>query len=180
MLYCHSTRTVTLRDMDTEARTGTFERLTVAEAAERLGVTPNAVRQRMRRGSIRYEKDENGLTFVYLHPEDTRRDDGERVTERVQDTNSDASHDTLIEELQEQNRRLWQELADRSEELRRRDHIIMSLTQRIPELEPVQHEAKPETPEASETPVDTPSGTHAPEMQPKSHRRSWWRRFFDL
>ena len=52
--------------------------------------------------------------------------------------------------------------------------LLMSLTQRIPELE-----ARSEIREPSETsPEDTAAGNVPPEQQEASQRHSWWRRFF--
>jgi hypothetical protein len=63
------------------------------------------------------------------------------------------------------------------EEIRRRDHIIAGLVERIPELGPAQaprdgHEAPAEEPEGSEPRPDTEGA------QEGTERRSWWRRWF--
>jgi excisionase family DNA binding protein len=50
---------------------GKDERLTVAEAAERLGITKEAVRKRIHRGTIRSDKDQDGTVRVYISPSDT-------------------------------------------------------------------------------------------------------------
>ena len=55
-----------------------LNRLTVAQAAHRLGVTQDAVRKRIARGTIRHEKDHEGRIFVYL-------DTFERESETDQD-----------------------------------------------------------------------------------------------
>jgi hypothetical protein len=52
-----------------------LERVTVAEAAKRLGVTQEAVRGRIKRDTIQYEKDPDGKTCVYLTPEETEDND---------------------------------------------------------------------------------------------------------
>jgi len=103
-------------------------RLTVAQAAERLGITQDAVRQRIRRGSIDHDKDENGRVYVYLDPTHTEHD-----------TVHDGVRDELVEELRDRVRYL-------EEESRRKDSIILTMAQRIPELE-----AAPEQREAPET-----------------------------
>jgi len=51
-----------------------MDRVTVSEAATRLGVTPDAVRQRIRRGTIEYEKTEDGRYYVYMTEQDGRHD----------------------------------------------------------------------------------------------------------
>ena len=130
-------------------------RMTVAEAAVRLGVTQDAIRQRMRRNSIPHEKDEAGRVYVFLHPTNT---DHDGVRERVRDA--------LIDELRKQNDFL-------RAELERKDAILLTMAQRIPELEPAA-----EAPESPETAVavagegvETPLATQKP---------SWFKRFFGL
>jgi tRNA threonylcarbamoyladenosine modification (KEOPS) complex Pcc1 subunit len=44
------------------------ERLSASDAAKLLNVTPEAVRQRIRRGTIEYERTEDGRYFVYVTP----------------------------------------------------------------------------------------------------------------
>jgi hypothetical protein len=64
----------------------------------------------------------------------------------------------------------------RNEELRRKDHIIAALTERIPELEA--------SPDSREGPVtvteDTDKSTAPLEQQEPVERPSWWRKFFGL
>jgi hypothetical protein len=82
--------------------------------------------------------------------------------------------DTLVQHLQEQIAYLRQEAKDWKEEARRKDTIIMSLTQRIPEME-----ASSEPRVASDTVGEgTGKGTASLESQESSQRRSWLHRFF--
>ena len=111
-----------------------MDRVTVQEAAQRLGISQDAVRQRIRRGSMRHDKDDKGRVYVYLDPTNTR-------PTPVYDVPREAVHDAsrsneLVAELRNRIQFLETELADRKEESRRKDHIIAALTQRIPELEP--------------------------------------------
>src|SRR5919107_2987112 len=101
-------------------------RVTVAEAAVRLGVKEQAIRKRIQRGTIAHDKDDDGRVHVYLSPED-------RATGTYTGVNTGIS--TLVQSLQEQIAYLRQEAEDWKEGARRKDTIIMSLTQRIPELE---------------------------------------------
>jgi len=138
-----------------------MERLTVAEAAERLGVTRDAVRKRIKRHSIEWEVGSDGETYVYVDPSAT-----------VEDPSADASGQelgTLAEVLREQVEYLREQL-DRAEERDRENRrIIAALTQRIPEIEaPREAREPPET--ASE---ETGKGT-----EPEPDRRPWWQRLF--
>jgi excisionase family DNA binding protein len=110
-----------------------MDRLTVQEAARYLGISQDAVRQRIRRGSMRHDKDDKGRVYVYLNLTDTHLTD---VHDASQDAVHDVSRNELITELRDRVRFLEAELTDRKEESRRKDHIIAALTQRIPQLEP--------------------------------------------
>ena len=75
---------------------------------------------------------------------------------------------------------LADELRDRvsflEEELRRKDTILMSLVQRVPELE-----APPEPRDAHVTASPrSDSGTAQEDTEEPKERRSWWRRFFGV
>lgn len=117
-----------------------MDRVTVQEAARRLGVSQDAVRQRIRRGSMRHDKDDKGRVYVYLNPTDTRPTD---VHDAPRDAVHDASRNELVTELRDRVRFLEAELTDRKEESRRKDHIIAALTQRIPQLEPASEPREP-------------------------------------
>ena len=114
-----------------------MDRVTVQEAAQRLGISQDAVRQRVRRGSMRHDKDDKGRVYVYLNPTNTRPTIVHDTSgDTVGDTVHDASRNELVTELRDRIHFLEAELGDRKEESRRKDHIIAALTQRIPELEP--------------------------------------------
>src|SRR5215208_3372128 len=135
-----------------------LDKLTVAQAADRLGVTQDAVRKRVARGTLRHHKDAEGRIFVYLD-----------TFERESKTDQDEGQGKYTRSLEDQIEFLRQELE-------RKDTIIMSLTQRIPELE-----ASSEPREHSETSSqDKDKGMTAPEQQEPAQRRSWWRAFFGL
>src|ERR687890_881647 len=101
-----------------------MDRVTVAEAAARLGVKEQAIRKRIQRGTLAHDKDEDGRVYVYLDPQDG-----------ATSTSIDTGMDKLLQSLQEQIAYLRQEAEDWKEEARRKDTIIMSLTQRLPDLE---------------------------------------------
>ncbi len=139
-----------------------MDRVTVAEAAARLGVKEQAIRKRIQRGTLAHDKDEDGRVYVYLDPEDGA-------------TGTGNGKDTLVQSLQDHIAYLRQEAEDWKEEARRKDTIIMSLTQRIPELEAASEprESPASPPEEVVGKGNLPPGAKAP-----SQRRSWLYRFF--
>ena len=142
-----------------------MDRLTVAEAAARLGVKEQAIRKRIQRGTIAHDKDEDGRVYVYLDPKDG-----------ATGTSIDTSMDTLLQSLQDQIAYLRQEAEDWKEEARRKDTIILSLTQRLPELEAP---AGPQAASADTSGKGPGRGSTAPlESQEPLQRHSWPHRFF--
>jgi hypothetical protein len=109
-------------------REGT-RRVTVMEAADILGISTGAVRNRITRGTLQAEREE-GRVLVVLPadtPEDTRRDT---------DVEYLKAHITTLQDALESER-------ESGRELRR---IVAALTQRIPELEaPSEPRESPET-----------------------------------
>ena len=75
------------------------------------------------------------------------------------------AHDNLVDALRDQVETLKTELADWKAEAQRKDTIIMSLTQRIPELE------APSEPRESSVPK-----TEGESTTPEEPPRTWWRR----
>lgn len=142
-----------------ETRVDPVDRLTVPEAAELLGVTQSAVRKRVQRGTIPWDKDEEGRLYVYVDPSETSFQTEE---DRSRETSSGRSRDELLEVYREQVEFLRRELE-------RKDAIIVSLTQRLPELE-----AAPEPPIASGGALTQAANAPAEPEQ----RRSWLYRFF--
>jgi excisionase family DNA binding protein len=111
------------------------DRLTIQEAARRLGVSEGAVRKRVTRGTLEHHKDEDGRVYVYL---DAGVDD--RVDEGVE-PNSNA----LISQLRD-------EVDYLRDENRRKDEIIMqqAMTMRQLTAAPTQEPSEArESPESS-------------------------------
>jgi len=146
-------------------RTGDERRTTVSEAAEILGISAEAVRGRIRRGTIPVER-EGGTVYVLLEGTERNRTTGDQS--RTTDDQPGDRTDLLIAELQDRVRSLEQ--ANR--ENRR---IIAALTSRIPAIE-----APQEAQESPETVQDEPKRAEprpdAPGAQEGAQRRSWWRR----
>jgi hypothetical protein len=127
-----------------DADTTGDRRVTVLEAAELLGITPDAVRARLRRGTLRKEQGPDGETVVVLDADTTAHG---RATEQPTVA--------YIAELKARIELLERELADRKEESRRKDHLLAAALERIPpQLEP----AREEPPEPREAPLSAPEG----------------------
>jgi hypothetical protein len=129
------------------------------------------------------DKGDDGTVYVLLDSDQTspggthESPGGDQTSARTADwAATEGRTNELIEELRAQNEHLRSELSIRNEELRRKDTIIMTMAQRIPELE-----APREPQESHETASEEPHSTHAPpEPQEPSQRRSWWRAFFGM
>jgi hypothetical protein len=137
-------------------------RLTVPEAAEVLGISAEAVRQRIKRRTLTTEKDADGSVFVLLDGDITRHN-----ADRTNDITGDlALMQAHLDSMNEQVSYLKAVIQVRDEELRRKDHLLAALTERLPELEPPR-----ETRESPETASPGAEG----EVPIEEERRSWWR-----
>jgi excisionase family DNA binding protein len=96
------------------------ERLSVTEAAERLGVSRDAIHKRIRMGSIEHEQGADGRFYVYV---DTSMTDAEKST----NVSIDDRTDLLIAEMQDRIRSL-------EEANRENRRIIAALTSKIPAI----------------------------------------------
>ena len=140
-------------------------RVHLSEAASLLGVSKDAVRMRVKRGTLRSEKEEDGRVYVWVN------------------YNPDADPNTVHPETQvEAWRELIDELRDRVRSLeesnRENRRIIAALTQRIPELEaPASPEARESQEMAQEEPERTEPRPTTGEAQERI-QRPWWRRLF--
>ena len=107
-------------------RRGT-QRLTQREAADRLGVSVEAVRKRIRRGTLRSDLGEDGKRYVCL-------DAGQDAAHP--ETPPGPGNQGLIDAKDETIRLLQEQLEQANERDRENRRIIAALTSRIPELEP--------------------------------------------
>lgn len=142
---------------------GSLDRVTVTEAAGRLGLTQDAVRKRVARGTIQHDKDQDGRIYVYVSPSDTS-------SKTDQDTVQDEpERDRYIASLEDQ-------IGFLRRELERKDAILLRMAERIPELEPAR---EPQN-QAESFPEDLGRGDMPPtppEPEKATERRSWWRRW---
>lgn len=112
--------------------------VSVAEASTRLGITPDAVRKKLQRGTLAGEK-QDGEWRVFLPEQDTQQDNRQDATETRQDTDRPlyetmlARQDAEIAFLREQLDHSRRELAAERE---RFDIIHREALQRIEALMP--------------------------------------------
>ena len=157
--------------------------LSVAQAAAVLNVTQADVYKRIQRGTIEHDKDSEGRVFVYLDASDIPSDISMDEPDASTDVSMDGSNSAeLIAELRTHNEHLRQEVEAWREEARRKDAILMTMAQRIPELEPPREEPREprEVPVSSSEEADkgqVPPGQKEPTQR---RERSWWRAFFGL
>jgi hypothetical protein len=153
-------------------------RVTVADAAQLLGLSAEAVRMRIKRGTLASEK-VGGTVYVLLESNQTRTNldqTGDQTTDQPDVLTADQT--ALVDALQAEVQFLREELQRReevhAEENRRKDTIIAQLTQRIPELE-----APAEPRESSgEGPEGIAEGGRHTQPQETAQRCSWLYRFF--
>ena len=155
------------------------ERLSVAEAAEVLGVTRDAIHKRIKRGSVEHEKGNDGRFYVYV---DTSTPGLEGSVDKSKDKSKVEVLERLIEGQQDRIEFLERELERRGDETTRLHQIVGGLTQanarlaaRVPELE------APASPEARESPVSPDPAEETPNPAPAEDQaadagRPWWRR----
>ncbi len=153
-------------------------RVTVADAAQLLGLSAEAVRMRIKRGTLASEK-VGGTVYVLLESNQTRTNTDQTSDQTTGQTHVlTADQTALVNALQAEVQFLREELQRReevhTEENRRKDTIIAQLTQRIPELEAPA--------EPRESPVEGPEaaaeGGRHPQSQETTQQRSWLYRFF--
>jgi hypothetical protein len=115
-----------------EDRTGepqsAHQRLTVAQAAAALGITEGAVRSRIKRGTLPTVK-EGRTVFVLLGG-------GTSSANQPPHAGVPVDQSELVEELRRTNELLREVITTRDEEIRRRDTIIMNMTEAMKALNP--------------------------------------------
>ena len=164
----------------------TDQRVTVADAALLLGISEDAVRSRLRRGTLRRKTGGDGTVFVVLgtdRPASNQRPTDDRLTNQQNDRQtagqpidghvdrrggSETYRDELVEALRDEVAHLRDQLdreRDASAELRR---IVAGLVQRVPELEAA--------PEPRNAPKTVSEGTANSYVLSEPERGSWLRR----
>jgi len=134
------------------------ERVTVQEAARRLGITESAVRKRVQRGQLEHDKEPGRRLYVHLDKQDKYRD-------RVRDS----SYDVLVRRLENENEFLRRQLEHK-------DAILLNMTEAMKALNPPAQEAPSEAQESDVSPGPTGTPTEATSGAQEGVQRPWWRR----
>ncbi len=139
-------------------------RVNVKEAAALLGITPDAVRSKLRRGKLRRAEAPDGTVLVVLDGDSPDGQNGHHD-----------GHQTVayIDVLKSHIDLLERELAEWKAEARRKDHLLAAALERVPR-------ALEATPGAPETAREASEGASSPRSDTvggqTSVQRSWWRR----
>jgi hypothetical protein len=149
-------------------------RLTVQGAAARLGVTEQAIRKRVKRGTLSYDKDPDGRVYVYL----------DKVTDADRDEVRNPASDALISQMEARIESLERSL-DAEREANRENRRLLAAALERRELAGPEHSetgARSSTSDAGGAaeprPDDTSNSRGSHEPAGDSPRRPWWRRLF--
>ncbi len=138
---------------------GATRRLTLKEAAEILGVSKEAVRKRVIRGTLRSDMGGDGRRYVYL-------DSGGDETPTHESS-------ALISEMRDR----IQSLED---QLQRKDAILLNMTEAMKALSPPERESPQTVEEEPETAEPHPAAGGPQEGVQRPQHRPWWRRWLRL
>ena len=152
--------------------TTVHRRLKVREAAEELGITVEAVRGRIKRGTLGHHKAPDGTVYVWLADatNDRTRPDEAHLGDRTSDRSDGQS--PLVARLED-------EVLFLRRELERKDAILLRLAERVPELPAASPDKVPKEPtRGAEGVVDAAASGESDEQPERTKRRrsSWWRR----
>ena len=147
------------------------ERVSVPQAADHLGTTVDAIRKRVQRRTIPYEKDADGRVWILL-------DTGRPRQDTVQDTGKPQSDSAaLISEMRAHNATLQAQLEAERQAHAEARRLLMAALERIPP----QLEAPSEPRESPETVEEQPERAEPRSVTVESQesvQRPWWRRVF--
>jgi hypothetical protein len=154
-----------------DTRRDTRRRLSVSEAANALSITVDAVRSRVKRGTIAHVR-ESGRVYVLLGA-DEARPGRDQDTDQVSDQGAGHAEDRTAELIATLREQLQAERQAHAEARR----LLAAALERIPAIE-----APEEASEAAETAQEEPDGGEDPgpgtsEAQ-EGAQRPWWRRWF--
>ena len=145
------------------------DRVSIQEAARRLGISEGAVRKRVTRGTLEHDKAPDGRVYVYLDA------GSRRGVDDVQDVGVDPNSTALISQLRD-------EVEYLREESRRKDEIIMQQALTMRQLTAGEPREPPQSPtpspQAPEGTTPQPERQEAEEPAQRPTGVPWWRRMF--
>jgi hypothetical protein len=146
-------------------------RYTVPEAAQVLGISPEAVRNRLSRGTLRSEKVEGRVHVLLARPD---------RSQPIGDVSTDTPAD-IVEELRDRIRYLERQIDEERDARRRADTLLARMMDRLPELEAPPESSGSSVPgEEDHDRAEPRSGTGVPQtprVEPEE-RRGFWSRLF--
>src|SRR5215203_218516 len=158
-----------------EARPHTSrQRVTVAQASEILGVTVEAVRGRIKRGTLEHER-HSGTVYVLLDADQSTNRTRPGVDQTVDRLQSDGA--ALISEMRERIASLEHQLTEERKANSEHRRLLAAALERIPP----QLEAPQETRESPQTVEEEPERAEPRPAKVESQegvRSPWWRRMF--
>jgi hypothetical protein len=139
------------------------DRVSIQEAARRLGISEGAVRKRVTRGTLRHDKEPDGRVYVYL-------DASRQGVDDVQDAGVYPNSTALISHLED-------EIAYLRDENRRKDEIIMQQAVTMRQLSaPAESDESTTVDQDEEEPPESTEGAETGTQRPTGV--PWWRRWF--
>jgi hypothetical protein len=154
--------------------------LDLGQAATYVGLTTQAVRQRVKRGSLPAHKGEDGRWYVQVHDLDELklRLNADQVATQTADSSQSIppadGWSELVSQLRDENHFLRGELTrvgeERAEAERRRDILLSQFSEQLKSLS-----ATTSPPATSET-----NHHHQPSEPSETPKRSWWEKLFGL
>jgi hypothetical protein len=148
-------------------------RVTIQEAAERLGVKETAIRKRIERGTLEKEKGEDGRVYVFVDASPTEERD--TSNDAAYDASHPAGYDALILEMRGRIEDLRQQLEAERQGHAEARRLLAAALERIPPQLEAPHE---EPPESSTAPPDYQEPRPAQEGAQESTERPQERRGF--
>ena len=146
-------------------------RLTIAEASELLGISKDAVRMRIKRGTLRSEKTDDRV-YVWL----------DNVPDADQHADPNADSTALIAAKDETIRTLRDQLESERKANEENRRLLAGLIERMPALEAGTEPSGSQEP--SQAPDAATEDSVSAEFRPATRssqegpHRSWWRRIF--
>ena len=171
------------------------EKLTIYQAAQRLGISESAVRQRIHRKTLDSGKDASGRLVVYLTTDDLQNNSNDTDTTHLSYDDSTAltsdyinSLKSQIESLQQYIDALQRDKEQYQEESVRKDTLLAQMNQtlaqlasRVPAIEAPAAESSDsaEPRESVVTAFETEAEGAVPQDSAEGEiKRSWWQRLF--